>query len=435
LSLPIHFAGHYPLSAGSEVHIAGRMSYAPQVAWLQQASIKSNIICCEPWDEARYKAVVHACALEPDFANMLKGDETPIAEKGISLSGGQKQRVGLARAAYRIADVYVLDNPISALDDQTQEHIWTHLIEGLLQQATVIVASSRPVISCTAVLHLTSEGLKSKQPQFFNGWCVEARSTDAPPRYSRSHVTVHENSVNAAQRHSSEAPTMTARCSSAQRPQARMTVEEAAVSDVSAEVGMFEEFASQVQNGPDAAAADAEAKLYQLSLLGESRKSVTFMEQLGESHQFGSKMSQRRSNSFARVVPASALPSIQVDSAAAGPVSTASNNETAEFSASPSPNGFFQWLRACEMGCLFILLLLSSYVLNQFGRSYFAVWATWWNFRTFSLSVSQYHWVFLSLLIAQIIFRVRRICSIVVLVCGELGIALFNTLIRFQPTI
>ena len=129
--------------------IGGRMSYAPQTAWLLQTSIRDNIVCCEPWDEARYKAVVHACALEQDFKNMMKGDLTPIAEKGISLSGGQKQRVGLARAAYRRADIYLLDNPISALDDQTQEHIWTHLLEGLLQHATIIVGSSRPVISCT----------------------------------------------------------------------------------------------------------------------------------------------------------------------------------------------------------------------------------------------------------------------------------------------
>jgi ATP-binding cassette subfamily C (CFTR/MRP) protein 1 len=60
------------------------MSYAPQVPWLQQTSIKNNIICCEPWDAARYRAVLHACALELDLKNMILGDDTPIAEKGIS---------------------------------------------------------------------------------------------------------------------------------------------------------------------------------------------------------------------------------------------------------------------------------------------------------------------------------------------------------------
>jgi ATP-binding cassette subfamily C (CFTR/MRP) protein 1 len=83
------------------------------VPWLQQATIKENIVCCEPWDAARFKAIIRACALEPDFQQMTLGFETPVAEKGISLSGGQKQRVALARAAYRKADIYVLDNPIS----------------------------------------------------------------------------------------------------------------------------------------------------------------------------------------------------------------------------------------------------------------------------------------------------------------------------------
>ena len=89
------------------------MSYAPQVPWMQQATIKENIICCEPWDAMRFKSIIHACALEPDFQQMALGFDTPVAEKGISLSGGQKQRVALARAAYRKADIYVLDNPIS----------------------------------------------------------------------------------------------------------------------------------------------------------------------------------------------------------------------------------------------------------------------------------------------------------------------------------
>jgi len=91
------------------------MSYAPQVPWLQQATIKDNIVCCEPWDPIRFENVIRACALEPDLKNMPLGAETPVSEKGISLSGGQKQRVALARCVYRVADIYVLDNPISGI--------------------------------------------------------------------------------------------------------------------------------------------------------------------------------------------------------------------------------------------------------------------------------------------------------------------------------
>ena len=89
------------------------MSCAPQVPWLQQATIRDNIVCCEAWDAVRFNAVVRACALELDLQQMPLGADTPVSEKGISLSGGQKQRVALARAAYRQADIYVLDNPIS----------------------------------------------------------------------------------------------------------------------------------------------------------------------------------------------------------------------------------------------------------------------------------------------------------------------------------
>jgi ABC-type transport system involved in cytochrome bd biosynthesis fused ATPase/permease subunit len=106
-------AGHRHFVRTAHVRFRGAMSYAPQVPWLMQATIKDNIVCCESWDEARFKAVVRACALEQDFQQMPLGADTLVAEKGISLSGGQKQRVALARAAYRQADIYLLDNPIS----------------------------------------------------------------------------------------------------------------------------------------------------------------------------------------------------------------------------------------------------------------------------------------------------------------------------------
>ncbi len=113
LNLTVCSAGHRHFVSSALLRVGGTMSYAPQVPWMQQATIKENIVCCEPWDAARFKSVIHACALEPDFQQMTLGFETPVAEKGISLSGGQKQRVALARAAYRQADIYVLDNPIS----------------------------------------------------------------------------------------------------------------------------------------------------------------------------------------------------------------------------------------------------------------------------------------------------------------------------------
>jgi len=204
-------AGHGVIAPGARVRVGGSMSYAPQVPWLQQTSIKHNILCNEAWNEARYKAVLHACALEHDLKAMPMGDDTPVAEKGLSLSGGQRQRVALARCAYREADTYVLDNPISAIDGQTQEHIWTHLIEGLLRDSTVIVASSRAVISCTAIMRLSPNGLVD-EAQVFGGWCSPSLTQlqpphPLPPRYLKSRTAASDSpSSHVSSAHASPVP-------------------------------------------------------------------------------------------------------------------------------------------------------------------------------------------------------------------------------------
>jgi ABC-type multidrug transport system fused ATPase/permease subunit len=105
-------AGHVSLLESETVRIGGTVSYAPQTPWMCQTTIQDNIISFEPLDQHRYSEVLRACALTQELAAMPLGDQTPIAEKGISLSGGQRQSVALARAAYRKADIYFLDNPI-----------------------------------------------------------------------------------------------------------------------------------------------------------------------------------------------------------------------------------------------------------------------------------------------------------------------------------
>ena len=411
--------------------IGGRMSYAPQTAWLLQTSIRDNIVCCEPWDEARYKAVVHACALEQDFKNMMKGDETPIAEKGISLSGGQKQRVGLARAAYRRADIYLLDNPISALDDQTQEHIWTHLLEGLLQHATIIVGSSRPVISCTAVLHLTSDGVKGGDPTYFNGWCSESRLDAVPPRYAQKYNTTNapDNALNRAEAAAGNTgqransvegrESINKRASSSRSRQGSSrngfcSIEEAAVSDVAAEVSQSSKSLKFVS---EAFAADSSTNADDVELMphSEKLKPSSVMSILEDaSFQQGSMMGNRRSTAFAHVLSSTYLPIDEHNPrdsrqnhhpATSSP--TATNSDMLDFQPSPSQNGFLQWISACAVSRCFIFMLLGCYALNQAGRTYFSVWATWWNSGFFGLTTTTYHFVFLALLLAQIIFRVN----------------------------
>ena len=94
--------------------------------------------------------VVEACALVEDIQNLSAGDQTQIGEKGISLSGGQKQRVGLARAVYHDADIYLLDDPLSAVDAHTGAHIFNECIDGVLRNKTVILPGAHPTASLRA---------------------------------------------------------------------------------------------------------------------------------------------------------------------------------------------------------------------------------------------------------------------------------------------
>lgn len=98
------------------VNRIGSVAYVPQQAWIQNATLKNNILFGRPFDKKRYDKVVEACALKADFDMLPAGDQTEIGEKGINLSGGQKQRVSLARAVYQDADIYFLDDPLSAVD-------------------------------------------------------------------------------------------------------------------------------------------------------------------------------------------------------------------------------------------------------------------------------------------------------------------------------
>lgn len=100
------------------VELLGKISYAPQEPWIFQASIRENILFVEPYDEQRYRSVVHACQLDCDIAMLPEGDATVVGERGISLSGGQKARISLARAVYRQADIYLFDDPLAAVDSR-----------------------------------------------------------------------------------------------------------------------------------------------------------------------------------------------------------------------------------------------------------------------------------------------------------------------------
>lgn len=120
------------LSEGSLL-VNGTVSYAAQEAWIFGGSVKNNIIFTETCDVKRYQEVIHACALERDMKQLPHGDETIVGERGISLSGGQKARINLARAVYKKADIYLLDDILSAVDAHVGKHIFETCIKQFLK--------------------------------------------------------------------------------------------------------------------------------------------------------------------------------------------------------------------------------------------------------------------------------------------------------------
>ncbi|KAL1513745.1 hypothetical protein ABEB36_003115 [Hypothenemus hampei] len=123
------FLKELPLNSGSQ-QVIGKVSYASQEPWLFVSSVRQNILFGMPFVKDRYKFAVQACALKRDFEQLPNGDRTLVGERGAALSGGQRARVALARAVYREADIYLLDDPLSAVD----AHVAKHLFEGCVQR-------------------------------------------------------------------------------------------------------------------------------------------------------------------------------------------------------------------------------------------------------------------------------------------------------------
>ncbi|KAI1289477.1 ATP-binding cassette sub-family C member 4 [Halotydeus destructor] len=121
--------------------IGGTVSYCPQEAWCFGGTIKENILFGSKYDEKRFKVVVDVCGLKRDLELFPDKDQTIVGEKGYCLSGGQKARVTLARAIYRDADVYLLDDPLSAVDPAVAKHIFQNCIKGFLKIKTVFLVT------------------------------------------------------------------------------------------------------------------------------------------------------------------------------------------------------------------------------------------------------------------------------------------------------
>ncbi|KAJ6426505.1 hypothetical protein OIU84_022160 [Salix udensis] len=132
--------GEVPKISGI-VHVFGKIAYVSQTAWIQTGTIQENILFGAAMEPGRYQEVLERCSLVKDIEIFPFGDLTEIGERGVNLSGGQKQRVQLARALYQDADVYLLDDPFSAVDAQTATSLFNDYVIGALSGKTVLLVT------------------------------------------------------------------------------------------------------------------------------------------------------------------------------------------------------------------------------------------------------------------------------------------------------
>jgi len=131
----------------------GGVAYAAQESWVQNETIRDNILFGAPYDEVRYKKVLHQCALERDLTLFEAGDITEVGEKGLTLSGGQKARVTLARAIYSSAKTLLLDDVLAALDVHTSKWIVDKCFAGDLVEDRTIILVTHNVAMASSVAH------------------------------------------------------------------------------------------------------------------------------------------------------------------------------------------------------------------------------------------------------------------------------------------
>ncbi|XAR52260.1 Xenobiotic-transporting ATPase [Bertholletia excelsa] len=132
--------GEVPNTHGT-IQVYGKIAYVSQSAWIQTGTIRENILFGSPLDNDKYQETLEKCSLVKDLELLPHGDLTEIGERGVNLSGGQKQRIQLARALYQNADLYLLDDPFSAVDAHTATSLFNEYVMEALSGKTVLLVT------------------------------------------------------------------------------------------------------------------------------------------------------------------------------------------------------------------------------------------------------------------------------------------------------
>uniref|UniRef100_A0A4W3IBQ5 Multidrug resistance-associated protein 4 n=1 Tax=Callorhinchus milii TaxID=7868 RepID=A0A4W3IBQ5_CALMI len=141
------------------INIKGKIAYCAQKPWVFPGTVRSNIIFGKEFQKAKYEKVITVCALKKDMQMLQDGDLTQIGDRGVTLSGGQKARVNLARAVYQDADIYLLDDPLSAVDAEVGRHLFEQCITGILQnKPRILVTHQLQYLSAATHILIIKEG-------------------------------------------------------------------------------------------------------------------------------------------------------------------------------------------------------------------------------------------------------------------------------------
>ncbi|KAK9181912.1 hypothetical protein WN944_025053 [Citrus x changshan-huyou] len=150
--------GEVPHTQGT-IQVYGKTAYVSQTAWIQTGSIRENILFGSSMDSHRYQETLERCSLIKDLELLPYGDHTEIGERGVNLSGGQKQRIQLARALYQDADIYLLDDPFSAVDAHTASSLFNdYVMEALSGKVVLLVTHQVDFLPAFDSVLLMSDG-------------------------------------------------------------------------------------------------------------------------------------------------------------------------------------------------------------------------------------------------------------------------------------
>ncbi|KAJ0758078.1 putative ABC-type xenobiotic transporter [Helianthus annuus] len=166
-SLVSAMLGELPPVSDAHVVLRGTVAYVPQVSWIFNATVRDNILFGSPFEPTKYEKTLDVTALQHDLELLPGGDLTEIGERGVNISGGQKQRVSMARAVYSNSDVYVFDDPLSALDAHVGRQVFEKCIKEELRGKTrVLVTNQLHFLSQVDRILLVHQGMVAEEGSY-----------------------------------------------------------------------------------------------------------------------------------------------------------------------------------------------------------------------------------------------------------------------------